>query len=192
MIWLIPSFIAGAIFRRWWGGFCQPARWLKKVVGFVLPFAVAYPLSGLLLWASLIASASVGLSWWALGGMHGRWQRFGRGGDPPFWDCFLYMGLNYSIYSTVAAVALAHFSKSPLPLIYCPFGFLVSLSYAFSYWLWEILKLPESSSCYLRAGVSVENGQTQPNCFLNGPTSLGECFLGGFMLGGLALASSLP
>lgn len=191
MIYIIPSFLAGGIFRRCWGGFLSPAPWLKRVLGFLIPFAVAYPLSGHL-WGSLGASIAVGFSWWGIGGMHGKYQRMGRGGDLPLWECVLFMGLNYSLYATVAAVSLGVSAASFWPLLYAPFGFLVPLSYAFWWLFWETTGLPvDGSMCVFQLGTSVENGKEQPNCFIDGPTSVAECFLGGIMMGGLALAAVL-
>lgn len=185
LIWLIPSFLVGAFFRRWWGGFLQPPYWLKKVIGFILPLVIAWPLSGFptqlkALLGIGIAVLAVGLSWWGLGGMHGKYQRMGRGG-PSLEACILWMGVNYSIYTTLAGVALAIAYSSFLPLIYAPFGFLVSLSYALIWWIWDAFRIAPQV-CWLK----VRDGEG--GCFIDGPTSIGELFLGGWIMLGLAVS----
>lgn len=162
---IINSLISGALFRRWWGGWFHPKHWVKLPLGFVLPFYYSFYASGDWHVAGIISFFS-GLAF--LNTFHGEGMNMGRNypTGPSTKDCILIMGGSYSIYFLLMGLCL-FIDTSAWQSIFVMFsGFLIAFGYLFSYWLWETLNLSKM--------IEYPKG----NVFIDGPTSIGEFFLG--------------
>ena len=182
----ILATISGALFRRVWGGFCAPHAAAKRVAGFALPAAVML-LAGQGAWPTAWVALILGTAW--MNGLHAYGQRMGRGGDPALKKCIYAMALSYGFYSGAAAfvwyLAAGH---ATLALLYAPAGFLAPLGYLLGWELKERLHWPDGGVCLVRVRRFED---AAPNCMIDGPTAIGELWLGGSLLGLLALVAAV-
>ncbi len=172
--------LIGGLFRRWWGGWLNTAPHLVKLaLGFVLAFAAGFVCLDFVT-SALAFAVPVGLSF--INPFHSKFMRMGRPSppnpNPGLKTCILGMGLTYSAYALAGGVAAAFCEQSLWPLLFAPVGFPIALGYAFAWWLNDRFKV-------------FPIGKTGSSYFLDGPTALGEVFLGMAMIGGLPVIAAV-
>lgn len=165
---ILLSFISGALFRRWWGGWLSPNGTVKRIVGLLLPLVVGYYVFGLH-WLTAAYAALIMLAW--LMPFHGYGISMGADLAKPRWKCLVVMGLQYGLITAIVG-ALWYFGYGGLGgLFYAPLGATVALGYLVPRLIW-----PDGF-----------NG----NSFIDSPTAISELWLGGILIGGLPLCSTL-
>lgn len=169
-------FVAGAFFRRWWGGWQSPSHWTKLPVGFVVSAVVAViclrseP-------SAAVFGLALGATW--LNPFHSYGMGMGFSADDKLANkstlkCVAVMSGSYGFCTTVAALAAFVFGANPYVLAYAPTGILVSVPYLMA---WEVYyRFPK-----------IPNVQLFGATFIDGATAVGECFLGAILLSGLPL-----
>ena len=181
---LLPfAFSLGAIFRRVWGGWMAPGSLFKRVVGYMLPLAVALYSLWDGSWQSYAAAgviaAVIGTGWWydlpGVAFLHHAWgMRMGRGGDPRLWKCVMAMGLRYGLVSALAGGVWEAIFPLTGGLFFAAAGWFVPVWYFLA---WEAVE---------RLEIPIPTGD---NLYYDGATSIGENALGLTMVGGIALAA---
>lgn len=174
--------VAGALFRRWWGGWLSPNHFVKLAVAF--PVALAAGLCGLTsITGSLLFMIPIALSF--LNPFHSKYMRMGRASgtqgaaNPGLVTCMLGMSLSYAFYTMVAALLASIVGREPLALLYAPAGLAVGPFYAFSWWL---------ASTFPKLFPRIKTGSTY---LFDGPTALGEFLLGATIIGALPVIAAI-
>ncbi|MGE0190249.1 MAG: hypothetical protein AB7Q04_13310 [Steroidobacteraceae bacterium] len=172
------------------GGFMAWGHTVKLILGFTVPALIilattlnwqASLLGGLMVGCGLlfdVAPKGYGFDWLR----HAYGQRMGSSG-PSTIQCVLGMGARYGLVTLLTAWLLSY--VLPNPWLYAPVGFFVPFGYFIASRIW-----PNGGPTLGRFGDSPKEGvpgETQPNYFLDGYTTVGELWLGLLVIDGLIL-----
>jgi hypothetical protein len=174
------AFLAGAVFRRWWGGWKSPDAIAKRVMGYLLPFLVLIIPTNDWVLSGLVA-AVVGTGWWIdFKGFdwlrHAYGQRMGYElGSPPLGDCYAAMATRYGSVALLAGLVMSLYRMEPEPLLYLFYGVAAPFGYVIGWFMFRTFNdlFPKDTN----------------DKFIDGPTAIGECWLGALMIGGLAMVA---
>lgn len=183
----ILALIIGAITRRIMGGFMAWGHTVKLILGFGVPTLII--LVTTLSWqASLLGGALVGCGLlfsvpYVPFLSHAYGQRMGSSG-PSTIHCILAMGARYGLVTLITSWLLSYVLHNPW--LYAPCGFLVPFGYLIASRIW-----PNGGPTLGRFGDSPKEGgqpgETQPNYFYDGYSTVSETILGALVIGGLSL-----
>ena len=158
--------IIGSIFRRWWGGWLSPSHWLKVPLGYALAFAVGF-LATWNLYAALAFGVVIGSAF--LNPWHGWGAGMGLDGSGKSTStCVFVMAGSYGLYTTIASIFVSMITGNMWFLLYAVTGFLTPLAY---YESWIAFNKDKNAFRVEVAGSG----------FLDGPTTVGEVFLGALL-----------
>ena len=167
---LIISFVSGALFRRWWGGWLSPLSCFKRLMGFLLPLFITYVSTGNS-YLSILMSGFVLFGWLmpfhGFGMGMGRWPK-GR----PLWLSYSVMTFQYGGLTLLSGLAWSWLVPNTGGLIYASIGCIIPLGYLVAWNLWETLEIKKTF-------------------FIDSPTAIGELFLGAVLIGGIPLSYTI-
>lgn len=172
MIVIISGFI-GALTRRWWGGWLNPAHLVKLLVVFILATLISF-LSGFG-WYSIANGSIILLAF--MNTFHGEGMNMGRTSTASFWACVGIMGGSYSFYTTLVGISCSIASSNWLCMAIAPLGFISPFAYELA---WRVFK-PSMRKVMFPSGVM----------FIDGPTALGEFALGALLFSSVPIAKLL-
>lgn len=181
---VIPFIAIGALLRRFWGGWDLPPHFHFIKIGIAAGAGISI---GIVFFEPIQIIIALGLALILifLNPLHSQGQEMGFGEKYNLTQSICFMSGSYAALTLIAATLLWFISGSPLQLIYAPFGALASIGYILGWWV-----LPKAFG-----GFNADHGYNKQiklfgNVLIDGPTSIGELFLGAVIIGGLALAES--
>ena len=151
--------ILGGLMRRWWGGWTTPDNTVKRVVVPLVAVCVGLMQYGPSFSAPVVAAY---VTFCFLMPHHGFAAQMGRDPKHPLWACLLVSFAQYGLTAiAMSAILWYGFGKIFLPLgVFYP----LILWGAWKVWDWK---------------------QYRIGGFIDGPTAIGELYLGATLLGGI-------